>query len=165
MDNLFNRITVLMLAVFLVAGCGKSSAIEIGKNAPDFTLTDINGKKFTLLDCKGEVIILDFFADWCPPCRQEIPDFIKLQDTYSAKGFTVIGVALVGLKDAKDFASRMGINYPVLIDDGKASLLYGPVRAIPTTFVIGKDAKIARMYIGFRSKETFEADVKELLDK
>ena len=163
MRNLFGKIFVLMVTIFLIAGCGKASALETGNNAPDFTLTDLNGNKVSLSDFKGKVIILDFFASWCPPCRQEIPDFVKLHSAYSTKGFSVIGVALVSAQDAKDFAAQAGINYPVLIDNGTASTLYGPVRSIPTTFVIGKDSKIAKIYIGFRSKDVFEKDVQELL--
>jgi peroxiredoxin len=146
----------------LVGACAKSSAVEIGDNAPDFTLTDLGGKTVHLSDFKGKVIILDFFASWCPPCRMEIPDFIELQKSYGSGNFTMVGVSLVGLDEAKDFASKEGINYPVLIDDGNASNIYGPVRSIPTTFVIGKDFKIANKYIGFRPKSVFENDIKEL---
>ena len=70
---------------------------------------------------------------------------------------------VVILKESKDFASKMNINYPVLVDDGKVSALYGPVRSIPTTFVIGKDMKVVKMYIGARSKEDFEKDIKNVL--
>ena len=108
-------------------------------------------------------MILDFFASWCPPCRQEIPDFIELEKSYGDKGFAMIGVALVSAGEAKEFAGKMGINYPVLVDDGTASEAYGPIRSIPTTFIIDKDGKIVKMYIGYREKTVFEADIKELL--
>ena len=160
---LFAGMAGLIIAVCFISACVTAHAIEVGGGAPDFTLPDLEGNKVNLSDYKGKVIILDFFASWCPPCRQEIPDFIKLQDAYSSKGFTVIGVALVNLEDAKNFASQIGINYPVLIDDEKASAAFGPIRSIPTTFVIGKDMKIAKMYIGFRPKETFEKDIQDLL--
>jgi len=163
MKKLFVRTLVLIVAVFLAAGSAKTNAMEAGDKARDFSLTDLNGNKVSISDFNGKVVILDFFASWCPPCRQEVPDFIKLQNEYGTKGFSVIGVALVKLQDAKAFASQAGINYPVLIDDGKVSTLYGPVRSIPTTFVIGKDSKIAKVYIGFRPKEVFEKDIQELL--
>jgi len=157
------KIFVLIAALFFAAGCAKSSALEIGEDAPDFSLNDINGKQVSLSEFNGKVVILDFFASWCPPCRQEIPDFIELEKAYSDKEFAMVGVALVSAQDAKDFAGKFGINYPVLIDDGKVSNLYGPVRAIPTTFVLDKSGKIVKLYVGFRQKKVFEADIKELL--
>ncbi len=159
----FGNVLVVMLVVLMLGACAKGSAIEVGENAPDFTLTDLNGNKVSLSQFNGKVIILDFFASWCPPCREEVPDFIGLQNSYGEQGFTMVGVALVSLTEAKEFASKMGINYPVLIDDNKVSVLYGPVRSIPTTFVIGKNFKIAKMYIGYRPKAVFENDIKELL--
>jgi peroxiredoxin len=154
---------VFILVFFTFALCVSAHAVEIGSDAPEFTLTDINGKAVNLSDFKGKAVILDFFASWCPPCRQEIPDFIQLQKSYSDKDFTMIGVALVSAEDAKDFANKEGINYPVLPDNGKVSDSYGPIRSIPTTFVLDKSHKIVKMYIGFRPKSTFEADIKELL--
>ncbi|MBN1526558.1 MAG: TlpA family protein disulfide reductase [Candidatus Omnitrophica bacterium] len=159
----FLCLAVLMSALFLAGGCSKTSALEIGEEAVDFTLRDVNGKTVNLSDFKGKVIILDFFASWCPPCRQEIPDFIDLQKAYGDKGFTMVGVSLVEPGEAKSFADKMGINYPVVVDDNRVSVLYGPMRSIPTTFVIGKDFRIARMYIGYRPKNVFESDVKALL--
>ena len=160
---LFGKIFVIVTALFLLGACSKTSALEIGQSAPDFTLQNLDGKATNLSEFKGKIIILDFFASWCPPCRQEIPDFIELQKAYGDKEFTMIGVSLVSPQESKEFAGKMGINYPVLIDDGKVSVAYGPVRSIPTTFVIGKDSKIAKVYIGFKPKDVFEKDIKELL--
>ncbi|MDD5496069.1 MAG: TlpA disulfide reductase family protein [Candidatus Omnitrophica bacterium] len=157
------KILVLLLAVVLLGACARGNALEIGDTAPEFTLKDLEGKNVNLADFKGRVIILDFFATWCPPCKEEIPDFIALQKDYKNNGFAMIGVALVGHREAKDFADKVGINYPVLIDDEKVSVSYGPIRSIPTTFIIGKDSKIAKIYIGYRPKSVFEKDIKELL--
>lgn len=157
------KMFVFAAVLFFAAGCTQGSAIEIGAEAPDFTLADIGGKQVSLSEFKGKAVILDFFASWCPPCRQEVPDFVELQKTYGNQGLVVIGVALVNKAEAKSFAEQFGINYPVLIDDKKASDLYGPIRSIPTTFIIDKSGKIVKMYIGFRPKDVFEADVKELL--
>lgn len=161
--NLWAKAAVLVLAVCMLGACSKTNAVENGEAAMDFQLTDIEGKTVNLSDFKGKAIILNFFASWCPPCRMEIPDFIDLQKQYGDKGFTMIGVSLVDAQDSKSFASRMGINYPVLVDDGKVSMLYGPIRSIPTTFIIDKNFKIVKKYIGLRSREEFEADVQELV--
>lgn len=159
----FSKALILVVTLLLLGACTKSGAIEIGENAPDFTLQGMDGKTVSLSDFKGKVVILDFFASWCPPCREEVPDFIALQKSYSSSGFSMIGVSLVNLQDSKDFAAKVGINYPVAIDDGKVSNIYGPIRSIPTTFIIDKNSKIVKMYIGYRSKDAFENDIKELL--
>ena len=153
----------IAVVIVLLGASSHANAIEVGQAAPDFTLTNIDGQKASLADFKGKAIILNFFASWCPPCRGEIPDFITLQKAYGDKGFTFLGVSLVSAQESKDFAAKMGMNYPVLVDDGKVSALYGPVRSIPTTFVIDKDMKIVKMYIGARSREDFENDIKALL--
>ncbi len=157
------KVLVLMLGIFLLGACSNSGAIEVGKKSIEFTLSDINNNRVSLADYKGKVVILDFFADWCPPCRQEIPDFIALEKQYGGKGFSMIGVALVDRGAAKEFSGKMGINYPILIDDGNVSAAYGPIRSIPTTFVIDKEGKIRKIYIGYRTKDVFEKDIKELL--
>lgn len=162
-----DRMRPLALAIIvgmaLLCACAQGYAVETGQYAPDFSLANTDGQNVSLSDFKGKAIVLNFFATWCPPCRGEIPDFVELQKAYGDKGFTFIGVSLVAAKETKDFADKMGINYPLLIDDGKVSATYGPVRSIPTTFVIDKDMKIVKMYIGARSKGDFENDIKELL--
>ena len=158
-----NKFLVMMVTLVLLGISSLSSAVEVGQYAPDFSLTGVDGQKMSLSDFKGKAVILNFFASWCPPCRGEIPDFIELQKTYGDKDFTFIGVSMVDAQKSKDFVAKMGINYPVLVDDGKVSNLYGPVRAIPTTFVIDKEMKVVKTYIGARSKGDFEKDIKELL--
>src|SRR3989338_3929859 len=161
MKNFKGLVLVAAAALFFMAGC--VVAQETGEKAKDFTLPDITGRNVSLSQYQGKVVILDFFADWCPPCSQEVPDFIDLERDYGNKGFSMIGIAVVGLEDAKRFAQETGINYPVLIDDGNVSGIYGPIRSIPTTFVIDKSGNIAKKYIGYRPKTTFEADIQELL--
>ncbi len=159
----FIKTMVFIAVMFFAAGCAQSVAVEVGGQAPDFTLTDINGKEVSLSGFSGKAVIIDFFASWCPPCRQEVPDFIELQKAYGDKGFAMIGIAVEDGQAAKNFAEKSGINYPVLVDDEKVSALYGPIRSIPTTFVIDKSGKIVKMYIGARPKAVFEADIKEIL--
>jgi len=157
-------VVVLFFAFLMTAACSRSAAIETGQDAPDFALTDVDGKPVSLSEFKGKVIILNFFATWCPPCRAEIPDFIELTKAYGDK-LAIIGVSDEDQDGVKSLVKSQGINYPVLIDrEGKASSAYGPIRAVPTTFVIDKNFKIRRHYIGARSREEFENDIKEILE-
>ena len=153
----------MLVPAVIFCGCVNSSAEN--QPAPDINLQDIQGNAVQLSSLKGKVIILDFFATWCPPCRQEIPDFIALQEEYRDKGLAVIGVSLTPPDDVRPFAEKLGINYTILIGDDKSEVAYGPIRSIPTTFIIDKDFKIARKYIGYRSKDVFENDIKELSGK
>ena len=99
------------------------------------------------------------------PCKQEIPDFVELQKQYGDQGFVMIGVSLSRAEEVRPFAERLGINYIVMIADSRAATVYGPIRSIPTTYVIDKDFKIAKKYIGFRPRAVFENDIIELLAK
>lgn len=153
--------------VFVFALAHNVAGQNVGSIAPQFTLDDINGKSVSLNDYKGKVIILDFWATWCPPCREEIPDFIALQNEYGKKGLQIIGIAVDrdGIKSVKPFYENMGMNYPVLLTDGKVESRYGGIRAIPTTFIIDKKGSIVKKYVGFQSKAVFEKEIKELLTK
>ena len=162
--TIFGRLSILVIIALVLGACSQGGAVEIGEEAPDFSLKDMDGKTVNLSDFKGKVVILDFFATWCPPCRGEIPDFVELQKAYGSQGAAIIGVSNEAPGELKAFAGEFGINYPVLVDAQEAAqAAYGPIRAVPTTFVIGKDSKIARVYVGARPKEVFENDIKELL--
>src|SRR5579859_4532983 len=112
--------------------------------APAWQLNDIDGQSVKLSDFKGKVVILDFWATWCPPCKAEIPGFIALQKQYAAQGLTVVGVSLdtAGASVVKQFMQRVGMNYPVVIGDEKIAGQYGGIEAIPTTFVIDRNGNI-----------------------
>ena len=135
------------------------------KLAPEFALKDINGIEKKLSDFKGKVVIIDFWATWCPPCREEIPHFIELYSQYREHGLEVIGIALDmrGEKVVPEFVSANSINYTVLLGNEEVSDLYGGIRAIPTTFILDKDNNIRKKYIGYNGKEVFEKEIKELL--
>jgi len=159
--KIFFRLLTAVLTVFILSACGRSLGIAMA--APDLNLRDLDGNMVKLSDFKGKVIILDFFATWCPPCKQETPDFIELQRQYGDQGFVMIGVSLSRMGDTQGFARDFGVNYLILIADSYAATVYGPLRSIPTTFIIDKDFKIAKKYIGYRPKEVFENDIRELL--
>ena len=138
---------------------------KVSNPAPDFTLQDLNGNWSSLSEFKGKVVILDFWATWCPPCRAEIPHFIELYDDYKDKGLEIIGVSLDfnANKILGAFVEENSINYTILIGDRDVTDLYGGIMSIPTTFVIDRDGGIRKKYIGYKEKEVFEEDVKGLL--
>jgi len=137
------------------------------ESAPSFTLQDMDGEKVSLSDLKGKIVILDFWATWCPPCVMEIPHFVELYKQYKEQGFAMVGISLDrgGIDVVKSFAQKYGINYPILISDGQVAKAYGDITSIPTTFVIDSAGNIRRKYIGYRDKSVFEADIKEFLAK
>lgn len=163
--------TVLVLV--LLAGCGngqpgnaqakEAQTAKIGEEAPDLEMVDINGRPFRPTDYKGNVIILNFFATWCPPCRAEMPDFNRLAGEYP-DSVTIIAISAGGESPAavKNFAVANNLKFIVAMDDGIASALYGPIRAIPVSVIIDRDFKVARRYIGQRSKEVFAKDIEAL---
>ncbi len=134
--------------------------------APDFTVTTIDGKEMTLSALEAKVTIIDFFATWCPPCRMEIPHFVDLYNQYSGQGCAIIGISVdTGAEPLAKFIQDYGITYPVAHDSQGIGDRYGPIRSIPTTFVLDQNKQIVKTYIGYRDKEVFEQDIKELLGK
>src|SRR5262245_1128366 len=134
----------------------------------DFVLKDVNGREFNLASQAGKVIILDFWATWCPPCKVEIPWFIEFQSKYGPKGLSVVGVSVDDpLPKLKPFADAYRINYPVLVGDGrddiKGPAAYSAGWGLPKTFVIGRDRKICKAHVGMSVKEKFEQEIKALL--
>ena|SRR5437879_455133 len=132
----------------------------------DFTLKDINGKDFTLSAHKGKVILLDFWATWCAPCKIEIPGFIGLYNKYRSRGFVVIGVSMDdSTSGVKPFAQKLEMNYPVLIGTGRDDVdqAFGPLPGLPTSFIIARNGKICEQHTGFAPKEQFEREIKALL--
>jgi cytochrome c biogenesis protein CcmG/thiol:disulfide interchange protein DsbE len=136
-----------------------------GNPAPSFTLQDLNGKQVSLSDFRGKVVVLDFWATWCPPCVKEIPHFIELYEQYKDKGFAMVGISVdrEGVSVVKSFAGKHRINYPILMTDGQVDKAYGGITGIPTTFVIDRAGNIRQKYVGYRDKAVFEADIKALL--
>lgn len=176
-----NKLFILMLlvAVFCAVAFGVMKIIKSGsplqvsgiskeetlKQAPDFVLLDIDGSERTLSDFSGKVVILDFWATWCPPCRAEIPHFVELYDTHKDEGLEIIGVSLDRNAErvVEAFAEENRINYTLLVGDNDVTDLYGGIMSIPTTFIIDRDGRITERFVGYRGKEVFEEAIKELL--
>ena len=133
--------------------------------ASDFTLQTADGKTLKLSDYKGKVVIIDFWATWCAPCRKGIPDLIDLKKKYGSKGFEIIGISVD--RETKDqvvpFIKENGINYPVVYGNANVYQQYGGIRSIPTSFVVDKKGKIIASYEGLTTKLTYEEHIKKLL--
>ena len=133
--------------------------------APDFTLKDSEGKTVRLSDFKGKVVVLDFWATWCGPCKIEIPWFVDLQRKNKDRGFEVIGVSMdeEGWEIVKPFLTDLGVNYRVVMGNDSTAAAYGGVDALPTTFLIDRSGKIAAVHVGLASRKDFIDGVEQLL--
>jgi cytochrome c biogenesis protein CcmG/thiol:disulfide interchange protein DsbE len=152
----------------------KASAQQTGQKkehpqAPDFVLKDLEGNDVQLSDYKGKVVVLDFWATWCPPCRKGIPDFVEMQKEYGEDKFVVIGINLDQGSESEvvpmvaEFAEEYDINYPVVIHNQEVIYAYGGIRSIPTTFVLDKEGRVRQGVQGWRPKEFFTNIIDPLL--
>ncbi|CAB1277191.1 TlpA family protein disulfide reductase [Candidatus Nitrosacidococcus tergens] len=167
----------LLLVVALVAGIsgyivnqlhqGKEQSVMIGTYRPDFQLPDVNGIQHNISEWDRQVIIVNFWATWCPPCLREIPNFIELQKSLGNKGLQFIGVAIDKIESVKPFVKEHNINYPILIDEGADAIVsknYGnSLDVVPYTVVIDQNGKIIYTHAGELDKKTIEGVVLPLL--
>jgi peroxiredoxin len=145
----------------------------------DFTLKDTSGKEVRLADYKGKVVLLDFWATWCGPCKIEIPGFIELYAKYKAQGLEVVGVVMLDkFENAKPYAEKMKMTYPILNGDEQQDAIdnaYGPLFGLPMSFIISRDGRVCQKHLGLPGatkdkdpdaksvKDIFEAQIKALL--
>lgn len=132
--------------------------------APEFSLPDLQGRKLELSAYRGKVVLLDFWATWCDPCREEIPHFVDLQNKYGNRGLQVIGVSMDdGPEPVRDFYQRFTMNYPVVMGNAKLGEAYGGVLGLPIAFLIGRDGLICARHIGATDIGVFEKEIVRLL--
>lgn len=160
-------LSILLIACisFLGSIYSSESSQQDKIQAPDFALSSADGKIIKLSNFKGKVVIIDFWATWCAPCRAEIPSFNKLYSRYKSKGLEIIGISLDdgGWDFIKPFVKEFKMNYHVVLGNEKVVEDYGEISAIPTTFVIDRAGNIYKRYVGYHDKATFENDIKTLL--
>jgi thiol-disulfide isomerase/thioredoxin len=136
------------------------------KPAQNFTLKDMNNRDVRLSDFKGKVVLLDFWATWCGPCKVEIPWFLEFQRQYGKQGFQVVGISVDDpIAKLKPYVADMKMTYPVLQGLGHDDLVdaFGATVALPTTILLSRDGKMCSRHIGLTGKEIFEAEIKSLL--
>jgi cytochrome c-type biogenesis protein len=147
-------------------GTAPKPAVAQVKDAPDFTLESIDGKKVRLSDLRGKAVLLNFWATWCVPCKVEMPWLVELQGKYGPQGLQIVGVAMEdsAKEDIAKFAKDMGVNYPVLLGKEAVGDEYGGVPALPESFFISRDGKIVDRIIGLEGKADIEEAVKKALN-
>ena len=167
MQSAARSLLVIIFTAVLICGCGggEDGSGPPSHTAPDFALKDLNGRTYRLTDLKGRVVLLNFFATWCGPCRQEIPDFVQLHKRLNGKGLEVIGVSLDMEAGAVlgPFINRYGITYPIVLGTREVVVDYGGIRGIPTTFVIDDKGEISDYFVGLQPRHVIEESVTKLL--
>ena len=137
------------------------------QSAPDFSLKDASGADIRLSDCQGKVVLLNFWATWCPPCKAEIPWFEEFQRTYANQGLVIIGISMDedGWKSVRPYMEATKINYRVAIGDDALAQKYGRVESLPETLLIDRDGRIAARHVGIVEKSVYESEIVRILAK
>lgn len=169
-------LVLCIIAVTLATGCTYIQNIKsLYSGQPDeemviaadyennFTLKDIEGDEISLSDFSADVIVLNFWATWCPPCKQEIPDFIAAYNKYRDKGVQFIGVSNEDASTIREFAGDYGINYTLLVDRNSVIMSEWGIRAIPTTFILDGNGQIIYKNVGMMTGAQLEGAIEDLL--
>ena len=178
MPKLERCLFFLGLAGLTLAGCHQHPAIssqsaqatiaagEIGSHLPGFTLKDLQGRDLTSADLRGKVVLVDFWATWCQPCKKEMPGYQKLLNQYGSRGFAVIGFKFDTMMDTEDpilFAKKIGVSYPLAVAPDGLKQKFGGIEGLPTTLLYDRQGILRQKVVGFEYTEVIEAAVKPLL--
>jgi peroxiredoxin len=168
------RYLLAALTALALAGCSQQQQLKRPpvkeeskrQEAPDFALKDVNGKTVKLSDYRGKVVLLDFWATWCGPCKMEIPWFMEFERKYKDRGFAVLGVSMDddGWESVRPFIKSMQMNYRVVLGDERTGDQYGGIEALPTAFLIDRDGRVAVTHVGLSSRGDFEDGIEKLLE-
>src|SRR6266702_4404919 len=172
------RLLILNLAAAGLVGCNSHSASppppkenviaagEIGSRLPDFLVKDLQGREVSSADLRGKVVLIDFWATWCQPCKKEMPGYQKLLDRYGSRGFAIIGFKLDNMMDAEDplrFAKKIGVRYPLVVAADDLTQKFGGIVGIPTTMLYDRQGVLREKVIGFEYTDVIESKIKPLL--
>lgn len=173
------RLLVLSLAGVGLVGCNQHSASppqrkeeaaiaagEIGSRLPDFSFKDLQGHEISPADLSGKVVLIDFWATWCQPCKKEMPGYQKLLERYGSRGFAVVGLKFDTMMDTEDpvaFAKKIGVRYPLAVATEDLKRKFGGVEGLPTTLLYDRQGILRKKVIGFEYTSVIEAELKPLL--
>ena len=167
-SSLFAFIAVLViLAQRGAASGGDGPAEAISGSAPAWELPLIGGGTLNSADLAGKIVVVDFWATWCPPCRAEVPHYVELQETYREKGLVIVGISFDEGANAEGrvvkFMEDYKINYPVVMGDAAVAEAFGGIEAFPTTFVVDREGRLVNRKVGYKPKSYLEEILSGLL--
>lgn len=142
------------------------AAGEIGSRLPEFSVKDLQGHEVSSADLRGKVVLIDFWATWCQPCKKEMPGYQKLQDRYGPRGFAVVGFKFDTMPDTEEpvqFAKNIGVRYPLAVAAAELKQKFGGIEGLPTTLLYDRNGILRNKVIGFEYTDTIESEMKPLL--
>ena len=172
------RFLFLSLAAVGLVGCNQHptgrpqpkqdviAAGEIGSRLPEFSVKDLRGREISSSDLRGKVLLIDFWATWCQPCKKEMPGYQKLLERYGTRGMAVVGFKFDTMRDLEDpvqFANRIGVRYPLAVAADDLKQKFGGIEGLPTTLLYDRDGILRNKVIGFEYTDIIESELKPLL--
>jgi thiol-disulfide isomerase/thioredoxin len=172
------RLLVLSFAAVGLAACNQRSATpsqskigvvaagEIGSRLPDFSVKDLQGREISSADLRGKVVLIDFWATWCQPCKQEMPGYQKLLDRSGSRGLAVVGFKFDTMMDMEDpllFANKIGVHYSLAVATDDLKQKFGGIEGLPTTMLYDRQGVLRKKVVGFEYTSVIEAELKPLL--
>ena len=142
------------------------AAGEIGSGLPEFSVKDLQGREVSSADLHGKVVLIDFWATWCQPCKKEMPGYQELLDRYGSRGFAVVGFKFDTMADTEDpvsFTRKIGVHYPLAVAPDELKQKFGGIEGLPTTMLYDRGGILRKKVIGFEYTSSFEDDLKPLL--